>query len=225
MNLRKYANKKVIAIVTAIMLIFGGIIIQHNKIKNLEHEIYKYQNMTEQKYNYTETTPDVKSLEEDLNSVCEYKILDGKINIKHTYAYQRDSILGLKSKKKLVGTADFYYELIVNLQNAKIVRLDERKIIMEVDYPVVNEEACHRVKDSFVRMDDECDQSLLANNEDSEKATRQWEDTFDKKGTEFVKEYYTYDDVKKDVRKITIREVETLLRELGYSQNLEIIVR
>ena len=96
---------------------------------------------------------------------------------------------------------------------------------MEVDYPVVNEEACHRVKDSFVRMDDECDQSLLVNNEDSEKATRQWEDTFDKKGTEFVKEYYTYDDVKKDVRKITVREVETLLRELGYSQSLEIIVR
>lgn len=74
MNLRKYANKKVIAIVTAIMLIFGGIIIQHNKIKNLEHEIYKYQNMTEQKYNYTETTPDVKSLEEDLNSVFTYRV-------------------------------------------------------------------------------------------------------------------------------------------------------
>ena len=69
------------------------------------------------------------------------------------------------------------------------------------------------------------DEKLMKADEDSEKATRQWEDTFDKKGTEFVKEYYTYDDVKKDIRKITVREVETLLRELGYSQNLEIIVR
>ena len=39
MRFKEYASKKVVAIITAIMLIFGGIFIQHNKIKNLEHFI------------------------------------------------------------------------------------------------------------------------------------------------------------------------------------------
>lgn len=34
MNLRKYASNKVIAIVTAIMLVISGFITQHYKIKN-----------------------------------------------------------------------------------------------------------------------------------------------------------------------------------------------
>lgn len=225
MNLRKYASNKVIAIVTAIMLVISGFITQHYKIKKLQDELYIQQNMTEQRYNYTATSADIKTLEEELNSLCEYKILDGMVNIKHTYAYQKDSILGLKKKYKLVGTADFYYELVVNFKDVKIISFTDDEIVLEIDYPVVNEDACHRVPNTFIRLDDECDESLLSNKEDAETATRYWEDTFDCKGTKFISEYYTYEDVKKDITKVTILEIKTLLEELGYSQNLEVIVR
>ncbi len=225
MSLRKYASKKIIAIVTAIMLVISGITIQHYKIKKLQNELYIQQNMTEQRYNYTATSVNIKTLEEELNSLCEYKILDGTVNIKHTYAYQKDGILGFKKKYKLVGTADFYYELVVNFKDIKIISLTDDEIILEINYPVVNEDACHRVPNTFIRLDDECDENLLSNKEDAEKATRHWEDTFDCKGTEFISEYYTYADVKKDIKKITIREIKTLLEELGYSQNLEAIVK
>lgn len=225
MRLRKYANKKVIAIVTAIMLVISSIVIQHRKIKNLQDELYIQKNMTEQRYKYTVTSADTKTLEEELNNLCEYKILDGVVNIKHTYAYQKDGVFGLKKKYKLVGTANFYYELVVNLKDVNIISLTDDKIVLEINYPVVNEEACHRVQNTFIRIDDECDESLLSNKDDAEKATRHWEDTFDVKGTEFISEYYTYEDVKKDIKKITIREIKTLLAELGYSQNLEVIVK
>ena len=225
MRLRKYANKKVIAIVTAIMLVISSIVIQHRKIKNLQDELYIQKNMTEQRYNYTVTSADTKTLEEELNNLCEYKILDGVVNIKHTYAYQKDGVFGLKKKYKLVGTANFYYELVVNLKDVNIISLTDDEIVLEINYPVVNEEACHRVQNTFIRIDDECDESLLSNKDDAEKATRHWEDTFDVKGTEFISEYYTYEDVKKDIKKITIREIKTLLAELGYSQNLEVIVK
>ena len=225
MNLKRYASKKVIAIVVAIMVAVGAFINQHHKIKSLQDELYIQQNMTEQKYNYTETSLDAKTIQEELNKLCEYKILDGKVNIKHTYAYQRDSLFGLKSKYKLVGTADLYYELVVELKNATVVRDEGGKYIIQVDFPQVNSEACHRINDTFIRIDDECSDNILSNELDAEKATRQWEDTFDKKGIEYIKEYYKFDDVQKDIRNVTVRELETLLSELGYSSNLEVIVR
>lgn len=225
MKLKRYASKKVIAIVVAIMVTIGGFTHQQRKIKSLQDELYIQQNMTEQKYNYTETSLDAKTIQEELNKLCEYKILDGKVNIKHTYAYQRDSLFGLKSKYKLVGTADLYYELVVELKNATVVRDESGKYIVQVDFPQVNSEACHRIHDTFIRMDDECSDNILTNEKDAEKATRYWEDTFDKKGIKYVKEYYKFDDVQKDIRKVTVRELETLLSELGYSQSLEVIVR
>lgn len=225
MNMKKYASTKVIAIVTAIMLVLGGLFNQHYKIKKLNEELYIQRNMTEQRYNYTKTEIDKSSIKEELNKLCEYKIMDGTVNIKHTYAYERESILGLKSRSKLVGTADLYYALVLNLKDAVILKADNDVIKIEVDLPTIDEDACHRVANSFIRLDDECSENLLVNNKDTETATRHWEDTFDKKGTGYIKEYYTFDSVKSDLRRITITELEKLFEELGYSQNLEVLVR
>ena len=225
MNIKRYASKRVIAIVVAIMVMIGGFAHQQRKIKSLQEELYIQQNMTEQKYNYTETSLDAKSIQEELNKLCEYKILDGKVNVKHKYVHRRDKLFGLKSKYKLVGTADLYYELVVELKNATVVRDESGKNIVRIDFPKVNEKACHRIANTFLRIDDECSDNILANEMDAETATRHWEDTFDEKGIEDVKLYYSFDDKKEDLRKITVKEMETLLSELGYSSNLEVIVR
>jgi len=225
MNFKKYASKKVIAIVMAVMIALGGFFNQNHKINDLQKELYIQQNMTDQKYNYTETELDISTLEEKLNEECEFKVLDGTINIKHTYVYQRDSLLGLKSKYKLTGTADFYYAMIVNLSQAEITKATRQKITIEVPRAIMDEDACHRVTNTFVRMEDECDDNFLANKEDTERATRQWEDTFDTKGLQYVQEYFNYADVQYRAEQATVHQIKALLEELGYSQSLEVIVK
>lgn len=225
MKFKKYASNKIIAIVMASMLVLGGFFNQHHKITELKRELYIQENMTDQKYNYTETELDISTLEERLNEECEFKVLDGTINIKHTYVYQRDSLLGLKSKYKLTGTADFYYAMIVNLTQAEITKATRQKITIEVPRAIMDEDACHRVANTFVRMEDECDDNFLANKEDTERATRQWEDTFDTKGIQYTKEYFSYEDVQSKLEEATVHQIKTLLEELGYSQSLEVIVR
>ena len=138
MSFKKYASKKVIAIVMAIMLSVGAFFTQQHKINDLQKQLYIQQNITDQRYNYTATQIDISSLKERMNKECNFKILDGTINIKHTYAYQRDSVLGLKSMYKLVGTADFYYQMIVNLQLAEITHASAEKITIAVPKQHVN---------------------------------------------------------------------------------------
>ena len=225
MKFKKYATNKVIAIIMTAMLMVGGFFNQQHKITELEKELYIQKNMTDQKYNYTETEIDISTLKEQMNKECNFKVLDGTINIKHTYVYQRESILGLKSKYKLVGTADYYYAMVVNLQQAEIIKATEHKITMEVPRAIIDKPACHRVANTFIRMSDECDSNLLANKVDTERATRQWEDTFDTKGLEYVEDYY-YDMRQQDkLQQATVHQIKTLMEELGYSQSLEIIVK
>ena len=225
MKFRKYASNKVIAILMAIMIAAGSFFTQQQRINTLEKELYIQQNMTDQRYNYTETQIDISTLKERMNKECNFKVLDGTINIKHTYAYQRDSLLGLKSKYKLTGTADFYYAMIVNLAQAEITKATRQKITIEVPRAIMDEDACHRVANTFVRIEDECDDNFLANKEDTERATRQWEDTFDTKGIQYTREYFGYEDVQSKLEEATVHQIKTLLEELGYSQSLEVIVR
>ena len=225
MRFKQYASKKVIAIVMAVMLTVGAFFNQQHKINDLQKQLYIEQNMTDQRYNYTETQIDISSLEEKLNQQCDFKVLDGTINIKHTYVYERESFLGLKSRYKLVGTADFYYALNVNLSNAKIVEATNKKIKIEVPKAILDEEACHRVANTFIRLDDECSDNILSNKEDAERATRQWEDTLDIKGLRYVNEYYNLAGVQNKAQEATIHQIKTLMEELGYSQSLEVIVK
>ena len=225
MSFKKYASKKVIAIVMAVMLSVGALFNQQHKINNLQKQLYIQQNMTDQRYNYSETQIDISSLEEKLNQLCDFNDLDGSINIKHTYVYERDSILGLKSRYKLVGTADFYYALYVNLSNAKITNATEDKITIEVRRAFLDDKACHRVANTFLRLTDECSDNILSNKDDTERATRQWEDTFDAKGLQYVQEYYNYSSVQNKAQEATNHQIKTLMEELGYPQSLEVIVK
>ena len=222
---RKYASNKVIAVVMAVMIAAGSFFTQQKKINTLQKELYIQQNMTDQRYNYTETQIDISTLEERMNKECNFKVLDGTINIKHTYGYQRESILVMKSKYKHVGTADFYYQLIVNLQLAEITKASTKKITITVPKPVIDIQACHRVPNTFLRMDDECDANLISNKKDAEIATRQWEDSFDTKGVACIQEYYTYRGIQEKTQQATVHQIKALLEELGYSQSLEVIIK
>ena len=179
--------------------------------------------MTEERQNYTETEIDTSSIEEKFNNEKKYEILNGTINIKHSYHRERDSILGLKSYYKLTGTADFYYSYIVNLSSYKIIEASKNKIKISIDKPELDELSCHRVPNTFYRLDSECSTNILSNKDDAETTARQWEDTFDIKGIENVKEYYNFKDKTKLLESKTKTAIIELLRELGYKQRIEIV--
>ena len=73
-------------------------------------------------------------------------------------------------------------------------------------------------------MNNECDANLLSNKNDAETCMRHWEDTFDKKGIENIKDYYIKDDNKtKELNDGTKRMITDLLKTLGYDQKIKIV--
>lgn len=221
----KKLKTKVIAVGLTGVVVTGVVLNQQYEINQLEKELQIQQNITDQKHNYTETMIDISTLKERLNEECSFKVLDSTINIRHTYSYQRDSILGFKSEYKLVGTADFYYALTTDLSQSTIVKATDTKIIIEVPRAKIDEKAYHRVANSFVRLDHECSANILSNKQDAEKATRQWEDSFDTKGIEYVENYMARDSVRNKVDQLTKRQVQTLFEKLGYTQAIEVIIK
>lgn len=221
----KKLKTKVIAVGLTGVVISGVIVNQQYEINQLEKDLQIQQNITDQKHNYTETLIDISTLKEQLNEECNFKVLDSTITIRHTYSYKRDSILGFKSEYKLVGTADFYYALTTNLSQATIMKATENKIVIEVPRATIDEKAYHRVANSFVRLDLECSANILSNKQDAEKATRQWEDSFDTKGIEYVEKYMARDSVRNKIDQLTVRQVQALFEKLGYSQAIEVVIK
>lgn len=221
----KKIKTKVIAVGLTGVVISGVIINQQYEINQLERDLQIQQNITDQKHNYTETSIDITTLKEQLNEKCNFKVLDSTINIRHTYSYKRDSIFGFKSEYKLVGTADFYYALTTNLSQSTITKATRDKIVIEVPRATIDEKAYHRVANSFVRLDLECSANILSNKQDAEKATRQWEDSFDTKGIEYVEKYMARDSVRNKIDQLTVRQVQALFEKLGYSQAIEVIIK
>lgn len=218
-------KEKIIAVTLAGTITAGTMLNQWCEINQLEKELQIQQNITDQKHNYTETLIDTSSIKEKLNEECNFKIFDGTINIRHAYVYERDSLLGFKSKYKLVGTADFYYAFTVDLSQSTILKATKNEIVIEVPRASADESSFHRVANSFVRNDKESSMNILSNKIDAEKATRQWEDSFDTKGIEHVKTYMSRENVRKNIDNLTIRQVQSLMEKLGYSQNIEVIIK
>lgn len=221
--LNKRISKKVryiiIGSLLGISILFTSMFVQHKKIKQLEKDLYIQTEQTEQRYNYTETEIDTSSIKEKFNQEKKYELFSGTINIKHSYNYERDSILGMKSRCKLTGTANFYYQYVINLSSYKILQCTNDNIKISIDKPYLNEESCHRENNSFYRIDDECSNNILSNKNDMEKITRGWEDTFDTKGIKYIKDYYKDDYLMNKANNIIIE----LLRELGYKQRIQIV--
>lgn len=221
--LNKRISKKVryiiIGSLLGISILFTSMFMQHKKIKQLEKDLYIQTEQTEQRYNYTETEIDTSSIKEKFNQEKKYELLSGTVNIKHSYNYERDSILGMKSKCKLTGTANFYYQYVINLSSYKILQCTNDNIKISIDKPYLNEESCHRENNSFYRIDDECSSNILSNKDDMEKITRGWEDTFDTKGIKYIKDYYKDDYLMNKANEIVVE----LLRELGYKQRIQIV--
>lgn len=224
MRLKKYASKKVVAVILTIMVTLGTIFIQNKQIQSLKNQLNNTQVTIEQMQDTSQTIIDPATIQAKLNKQCEFKILDGTINIKHTYNYEREGFMGIDRNKVLTGTADFYYQITTDLRNAQVIDANDNTIVVSINTAEVSKKSCHRVMDTFIRIDEECTHSLMSSKKDAEDTARLWEDTFDKKGYEYVKEYYEFSDVRSNLNRQTEEQIKLLFAKLGYNQNIEVII-
>ena len=214
----------VVALLIGASVMTGSIFMhQRHTINDLRREVQIQTETTEQRLNYTETKIDTSTIEKKFNELQKIEVTSNKINIKHTYNYQREGFLGMDHKYKLTGTADFYYSHVVDLTSYEIISASKDKITVSIDRAYLNKEACHRVNNTFYRMDSECDASLLANKKDAETATRHWEDTFDKKGIVQVEEYFRNEKKIEELNKDTEKMIADLFKTMGYNQDIKIV--
>lgn len=203
-------NKKLRKLIAGALIIFSLsslFIYQHNKIKDLEYQNYEIQMVQDRASDTTVTQMNQKKIEEKFNELHTYKIFDSEINFKHTYNYERDSVLGLKAKETYVATSDIYFQYDVNLANADITEL-EHEIIISIDKPYLDKDSLHVVKDTIHPMESECSSNILTNKDDSRKVQQYYIASLEDKAYEDIKDYYKdRDDYIRDKTKKEIKEL------------------
>lgn len=203
--------KKIIIGTTVGLLIIVAAIFnfQSNKIKALEHQLTIKAEIEQQERGYSETTVATKSIKEAFNKECDFKILDGTASISHTYTLEEQAILGIVKRETISGTATCYYQFSVPLDKAVVVH-EKNKIIITLPKATLNQEATHRVANTFLLDEEKSSSSLFSNKYVAQKAMRYWEDTFDKRANENLLDLHT----EAELQKIAKDQVQELISSL-----------
>lgn len=228
--LNKRIDKKLIRNIVIGLVVFtitlGGLTLgfNRNKIENLENQLEMKQDIDNRNGGYSKTSIDTKTIENEFNKLNNYKIFEGKINMKHTYEYNRDSLLGMKAKGRLTATSDIYYQYELSLSDADVViGYNNKTINITLPTPKLNEQSVHRVNDTFRIIEDESTNNFIMNDKDGMKIQQYWEETFDKRGIEEIRDYYLIKDKQDFLNSNAKKEIKDLLNTLGYGQmNLKI---
>lgn len=184
-------NKKTIAVVMAILLTFGCLGLQWHKINTLKEELFTKQQieLRERKTESIETKMYKNTIEEKFNELKSYKVVDGRINFKHKYNYEDDYALGLKKRVTIGGFCDVYFQYDVDLSKAEIQETD-KKIVIKIDRPTLNEDSLHAVKNSYQQIKSETTYNLFANKEDSRTAMQFYYESLEDRAIKEIGELY-----------------------------------
>ena len=184
-------NKKTIAVVMAILLTFGCLGLQWHKINTLKEELFTKQQieLRERRTESIETKMYKNTIEEKFNELKSYKVVDGRINFKHKYNYEDDYALGLKKRVTIGGFCDVYFQYDVDLSKAEIQETD-KKIVIKIDRPTLNEDSLHAVKNSYQQIKSETTYNLFANKEDSRTAMQFYYESLEDRAIKEIGELY-----------------------------------
>ena len=149
------------------------------------------------------------------------------MNLKHTYTYERDSVLGLKARGELTANATVYYEYKVDLKNANIsVDYDKNTINITLPKSTLNEASVHRKNNTFKIVEDETTKNILMGTRDGQLLMRYWEDTFDLSAIDKIKEIYDTQEKQEYLERITKMEVSDLINTLGLNDiNIKVNIK
>ena len=215
-------NKKIVKQVIASLLIalsLSSVIFfkhQRDQINNLKYQLELKQDKDNQDKGYYISIADVESIENEFNKLNSYTVFNGTMNLKHTYKYERDSVLGLKARGQLTANAIVYYEFKVDLKNADIsVDYDKNTINITLPKSTLNEASVHRKNNTFKILEDETTKNILMGTRDGQLLQRYWEETFDISAIDKIKEIYDTQEKQEYLERITKMEVLDLVNTLG----------
>ena len=219
---KELRNKVIAGVLVGLALLgsFIGFKHQQDKINDLQYQLDIKQQVEERGTHYTESIINVKTIKSEFNRLNSYRIFESSINMKHKYNFIEDSILGLKKKGTLAATADVYYQYEIDLANAEVTIQDD-KINIILPKPTLNENSVHRKVDTFHIIEDESTMNWLMRDKEGVKIMRYWEDTFDIKALQQIKDYYNTVEKEEYLMSVAKREVRSLLTTLGVD-NLDV---
>ena len=184
-------RKRAIAVVLAVLTVIGGFAYQWHKIKTLEREVFNKQQI-EMRLNKTESIETYmyeETIREKFNELKTYKVLDGKLNFKHTYNYTDDVILGLEKKIKITAFNDVYFQYDLDLSTAQIYETD-KKIVVKIDKPYLNEETLHVVKNSTQIVKSATTYSVLSTKKDTQTAMQYYYESLEDRAIKDITTLY-----------------------------------
>ena len=203
-------RKRAIAVVLAVLTLIGGFSYQWHKIKTLEREVFNKQQI-EMRLNKTESIETYmyeETIREKFNELKTYKVLDGKLNFKHTYNYTDDVILGLEKKIKITAFNDVYFQYDLDLSTAQIYETD-KKIVVKIDKPYLNEETLHVVKNSTQIIKSATTYSVLSTKKDTQTAMQYYYESLEDRAIKDITTLYNEEkanhleyNAKKQVKKL-----------------------
>ena len=203
-------RKRAIAVVLAVLTLIGGFSYQWHKIKTLEREVFNKQQI-EMRLNKTESIETYmyeETIREKFNELKTYKVLDGKLNFKHTYNYTDDVILGLEKKIKITAFNDVYFQYDLDLSTAQIYETD-KKIVVKIDKPYLNEETLHVVKNSTQIVKSATTYSILSTKKDTQTAMQYYYESLEDRAIKDITTLYETEkqnhlkyNAKKEVKKL-----------------------
>lgn len=222
-------KKKATSLIVTATLSIGGYVVVTNKIADAKDSKHKeiVENLGE---NESHIEAVVESLNSSFNKAGSFEVLEGDIELNHTFKYKegkktfkipftekRITLLDPEMVKTGSAIALFDFD-IESLSECEAVKIDENTVEILVPYPELDEDKVKRKEGSF-----KLDESKTTNNFDAKlrlisqsiytelketmdaRATRALEDDFDKIAPEKIKEVY-----KKDMDKVYELETKTV---------------
>lgn len=139
----------------------------------------------------SKTEIDTNKMTQEINNLGLYRVFNGNVPVSHTINYEKEhklsdtfkekSFLGADEKIIISGTADCYYEYLINLSKVKIVNDEEQKVVVYCPKAFLNRETIKRSSKTKFNEDKQNLGSILALKDSKKEALSEWEDSFEEK--------------------------------------------
>ncbi len=210
-----FLKKVIITTTVGLLIIFSALMMyfQQQKINNLETNLYLKQQVEERATDKTISMVNVKTIQEKMNELKSYSVLkNSKVSMTHTYMYEEDAFLGLKKRATLKGTANLVYNYDVTLADALITQDENGTITVEISEPMLDVEGVHYEKDSLIWQQN--DYNLLCSEDEGQKVTKFFMESFVDEGIDKIQDMYNDEDMKTQLKRIAVLEVQELINTL-----------
>ena len=222
MHLRRIKSKRVkekviigLLILLTTLGLFMGFRSQQNKINSLQDQLKLHQVKQEESLGTIDSQLDVDTVKGEFNRLVDYSILkDYEVNMKHSYEYEKDWLLGLKKKGNLSAYGTVVYDVDVRLTNADVYYNDKGTLIIKLDKPFVNQNSVHLKPNSMLIDEEETDTNILCNEVDGSNLMQYWTDTFTSSAIEKLENWYSEDYQRDKMNDIAKQEIGRLLDTL-----------